>query len=47
VDRYVSGHQSAAVRGTALPLLMIAVLATYTPARHASLIDPMEAQRDE
>jgi ABC-type lipoprotein release transport system permease subunit len=31
----------------ALPLLGITVLATWAPARRASLIDPMRALRDE
>jgi putative ABC transport system permease protein len=31
----------------ALPLLVITVLATYAPARRASLIDPMRALREE
>jgi len=33
--------------GIALPLLVITVLATYAPARRASLIDPIRALRDE
>ncbi len=31
----------------AVPLLIIAVLATYAPARRASLIHPMKGLRDE
>jgi ABC-type lipoprotein release transport system permease subunit len=33
--------------GIALPLLAITVLATWAPARRASLIDPLRALRDE
>ena len=33
--------------GIAAPLLAITVLATYAPARRASLIDPMRALREE
>lgn len=33
--------------GIALPLLLITALATYAPARRASLIDPMRALREE
>jgi ABC-type lipoprotein release transport system permease subunit len=31
----------------AIPLLLITVLATFAPARRASLVNPMGALRDE
>ena len=31
----------------ALPLLLITLLATFEPARRASLVEPMRALRDE
>jgi len=31
----------------ALPLLLIAALATFAPARRASLVDPVRTLRDE